>query len=127
MKQRGSNLLTAVALTFAIASPLVSSSAIAGSILTPERMETIEKLGQLTGIGLFCGHHDAAVPLKEVVIEVADKHKMDEATRAKLGNAYHSTRDKAFNNGKAGDYECPKLQQFQSEALLAKLNVTQAF
>ncbi|SNZ07169.1 hypothetical protein [Cohaesibacter gelatinilyticus] len=123
MKPRGSNLLIATILVMTVS----SSNALAGNILTPERMNAIEKLGQLTGIGLFCGHHDAAIPLKEVVIEVADKHHMDEATRAKLGNAYHSTRDKAFNSGKQGDYECPKLQQFQSEALLAKLNVSQAF
>jgi hypothetical protein len=127
MKQRGSTLLMATAFVMAISTPFLSSTAVAGDPLTAERLETIEKLGRLTGIGLFCGYHDVAVPLKEVVIEVADKHKMDETLRAKLGFSYHSTRDKAFNGGKEGDYECPKLQQFQSEALLAKLNVSQAF
>lgn len=107
---------------------LPSNVAKAGdSVLTAERIATVEMLGKLTGIGLYCGHLDDAVPLKEVVVEIADKHKMDETLRAQLGKAYHSNRDKAFNGGKEGDYECPKLQQYRSEALLAKLNVVQAF
>ena len=96
-------------------------------VLTQERLDKVEVLGRLTGVGLFCGHLDDAVPLKEVVVEVADKHKMDETLRAQLGKVYHGNRDKAFNEGKEGGYECPKLSQFRAEALLARLNVVQAF
>ncbi|MCV6574956.1 MAG: hypothetical protein OIF58_04405 [Cohaesibacter sp.] len=127
MENTSSSFCKAAVFFLALGGPLLATSVQAASPLTETRMKTIETLGHLTGVGLFCGHHDAAVPLKEVVIEVADKHKMDEATRAKLGFTYHSTRDKAFNDGKKGEYDCPKLQQFQAEALLAKLNVSQAF
>lgn len=113
--------------TLGIMAIMPAASVAGDQVLTEDRLEKVAALGKLTGVGLFCGHLDDAVPLKEVVVDVADKHKMDEALRAKLGNAYHSNRDKAFNAGKDGDYECPKLSLYRSEALLAKLTVVQAF
>lgn len=116
-----------VATGIAIMGLMPVASMAADQVLTEDRLEKVAALGTLTGVGLFCGHLDDAVPLKEVVVEVADKHKMDETLRAKLGNAYHSNRDKAFNAGKDGGYDCPKLSLYRSEALLAKLTVVQAF
>ncbi|MCT4656386.1 MAG: hypothetical protein N4A65_11290 [Cohaesibacter sp.] len=119
--------MASVAGALLLSCAFMSSPAMAADILTKERLDKVEILGKLTGVGLFCSFHDDAVPLKEVIIEVADKHKMDETARAKLGNIYHGSRDKAFNGGREGDYECPNLQQFRADALLAKLNVVQAF
>ena len=120
----------AVALAILVSIPIALSAqptVAEGQVLTSERLEEIRKLGELTGVGLYCGYFDDAVPLKEVIIEVADKNKLDETQRAQMGKVYHSSRDLTFNNGKQGGFDCPKLAIYRSEALLGKMTVYQAF